>query len=212
MRTSSFCKKGLLLLVAIVFAGLHSDALAQEIDWRVQLTNIGANLLSKAKVKYEARDDRSKFNVQGEDMDIAMFTSVDVFLNGELLTTVPVNGLGRFAVDWDSRDGDPVPDVQLLDVVDVADSITGAILFTGEIRSETGGGQAQRCGPADTHQDESHLSQGRVSQHPFDIIGSNGRDPTETDAGNSQDNQDLLYHGRIIDKQQGSHSNKSVNT
>ena len=144
MRTSSFCKKGLLLLVAIVFAGLHSDALAQEIDWRVQLTNIGANLLSKAKVKYEARDDRSKFNVQGEDMDIAMFTSVDVFLNGELLTTVPVNGLGRFAVDWDSRDGDPVPDVQLLDVVDVADSITGAILFTGEIRSETGGGQAQR--------------------------------------------------------------------
>jgi hypothetical protein len=144
MRTTSFCQKGLLLLVAMSFASLTNQAMAQQIEWRVQLTNVGANLLAKAKVRFEDRGDRTKFDVEGEALDANLFVSVDVLLNGQLLTTAPVNGLGRFVVDWDSQDGDPVPAIQLEDIIEIADSITGATLFKGEIRSETGGGQAQR--------------------------------------------------------------------
>ncbi len=143
MRTSSVCQKALLVLVAVSFASVTNQAMAQRIDWRVQLTNVGANLLAKAKVRFEDRGDRVKFDVEGEDLDASQFISVDVLLNEQLLTTVPVNALGRFVVDWDSQDGDPVPAVQLDDVVVVVDSITGETLFKGEIRSETGG-QAQR--------------------------------------------------------------------
>lgn len=129
-----------LFLAATSTFGQFNGQQADRIRIEVELTNVGANGLASARARFESRRrgnfTRLKFDVEGEDLS-ADFTEVDVFLNGELLASVPIE-LGRFDVDLDTGKGGVVPSVSNGDVVDIVDSSSAALLFTGTF-GDTGG-------------------------------------------------------------------------
>ena len=73
-----------------------------------------------------------------------------------------------------------------------------------------GRGHGKGCAPSDPHKNKSHLGQGGIGQHTLNIVGTNGRDTSITNACNSQDSQKRLDQFCIIDKNQGCHAYKPI--
>ena len=109
---------------------------AQRARMRVRLSVVEAAAPARAIVKFEARLNRRKFDVEGQNMSPEV-RSVDVLINDALIWTAPVNEFGRFTVDLDTRDGNTIPVVLEGDIVDIFDTDTGAHLFTGQMIPRT---------------------------------------------------------------------------
>ena len=125
--------------------GLFRVRIRAEIDDRdrieleADLIPTNADPFASGEAKFEKRDDRTRFEVEVED--VSSIGELDVRANGSSVGSITVDENGDGQLELDTRNGDTVPDLEAGDVVEVFNAVGDLILSgTLEVDGNSRGG------------------------------------------------------------------------
>ncbi len=119
-----------LLMVTAVMAVSMPVTMAGDgdrIKFRIPLTRTSAEENAKGKAKFEQRSDRRKVNIEVEK--VASATSVEFFVDGQSLGTLPIV-LGTAELELSTKDGDNPPTMTTSSSVEVRNADTDELILS----------------------------------------------------------------------------------